>query len=138
MVALSTLATVIASQAMISGALSLTRQAVQLGYCPRVTIVHSSAQTEGQIYIPEVNRIMMLVCIGLVLFFRTSSRLVAAYGIAVTANMAITSIVYFCIGTSSWHLSLRRAAPIVSVFLLFDCMYFSSNLLKIYDGGWFP
>lgn len=138
MVALSTTATVIASQAMISGAFSLTRQAVQLGYCPRVTIVHTSDQTEGQIYVPEVNRIMMIVCIGLVLFFQTSSRLAAAYGIAVTANMAITSVVYFYIIRNSWTWSLSKAVPLVGVFLIFDFMYFSSNVLKIYDGGWFP
>jgi len=138
MVGLSTIATVIASQAMISGAFSLTRQAVQLGYCPRVTIVHTSAQTEGQIYIPEVNWLMMIVCIGLVLVFRESGRLAGAYGVAVTANMAITSMVYYFVATRTWHWSMTKAAPLVVLFLIFDLTYFGSNLLKFFDGGWFP
>lgn len=138
MVGLSTVATVIASQAMISGAFSLTRQAVQLGYCPRVTIIHTSAQTEGQIYIPEVNWIMMIVCIGLVLAFRESGRLAGAYGVAVTANMAITSMVYFFVTTRTWHWPMAKAAPLVALFLIFDLSYFGSNLLKFFDGGWFP
>lgn len=138
MVLLSTLATIIASQAMISGAFSLTRQAVQLGYCPRVTIIHTSADTEGQIYVPEINRIMMVVCIGLVLAFRASSGLAAAYGIAVTANMAITSLLYYYVTTHTWGWTTAKAAPLVVLFLIFDIMYFGSNLLKIFDGGWFP
>ena len=138
MVILSTLATIIASQAMISGAFSLTRQALQLGYCPRVTIVHTSADTEGQIYIPEINWLMMVVCIGLVLIFRASSNLAAAYGIAVTANMAITSLLYYCVATLTWHWPVYKAAPLVVLFLIFDVTYFGSNLLKILDGGWFP
>ncbi len=138
MVVLSTLASIIASQAMISGAFSLTRQAVQLGYIPRVTIVHTSAETEGQIYIPEVNWLMMIVCIGLVLIFRASSGLAGAYGVAVTANMAITSVVYFFVATRTWGWSLRRTVPLVGLFLIFDTTYFGSNLLKFFDGGWFP
>ncbi len=138
MVGLSTVASVIASQSMISGAFSLTRQAVQLGYCPRVTIVHTSRTTEGQIYVPEVNWIMMVVCIGLVLVFRASSGLAGAYGVAVTANMGITSVVYFFVATRTWGWSLRRTVPLVGLFLVFDCTYFGSNLLKFFDGGWFP
>jgi KUP system potassium uptake protein len=138
MVALSTMATIIASQAMISGAFSLTRQAVQMGYCPRVTIIHTSANTEGQIYIPEINRIMMVVCIGLVLAFKASSGLAAAYGIAVTANMAITSVLYYYVATRTWGWSVKKAAPLAALFLIFDITYFGSNLLKIFDGGWFP
>lgn len=138
MVAVSTVATVIASQAMISGAFSLTRQAIQLGYCPRMTVVHTSAATEGQIYIPEVNWLMMIVCIALVLVFRESGRLAGAYGVAVTANMAITSMVYFFVTTRTWHWSTAKAAPLVALFLLFDLTYFGSNLLKFFDGGWFP
>jgi KUP system potassium uptake protein len=138
MVLLSTFATIIASQAMISGAFSLTRQAVQLGYCPRVTIIHTSADTEGQIYVPEINRIMMVVCIGLVLTFRASSGLAAAYGIAVTANMAITSLLYYYVATHTWGWTPTKAAPLVVLFLIFDITYFGSNLLKIFDGGWFP
>ncbi|MFL5321432.1 MAG: KUP/HAK/KT family potassium transporter, partial [Myxococcaceae bacterium] len=102
MVALATAATVIASQALISGAFSLTRQAVQLGYCPRVTIVHTSGEQEGQIYIPEVNNALMVACIGLVLAFQESSRLASAYGIAVTGTMSITSIVYYVVTTRRW------------------------------------
>jgi KUP system potassium uptake protein len=138
MVGLSTIATVIASQAMISGAFSLTRQAVQLGYSPRVTIIHTSEATEGQIYIPEVNWMMMIVCIGLVLVFKASSGLAGAYGVAVTANMGITSVVYFFVATKTWGWSRHKALPLVGLFLVFDSMYFGSNLLKFFDGGWFP
>lgn len=138
MVALSTMASIIASQAMISGAFSLTRQAVQMGYIPRVTIIHTSASTEGQIYVPEVNWMMMIVCIGLVLVFRASSGLAGAYGVAVTANMAITSVVYFFVATRNWGWSCRKTLPLVGLFLVFDITYFGSNLLKFFDGGWFP
>lgn len=138
MVGLSTFASVIASQAMISGAFSLTRQAVQLGYCPRVTIVHTSESTEGQIYIPEINWLMMMVCIGLVLVFKASSGLAGAYGVAVTANMGITSVVYFFVATRTWGWSLSKTTPLVCLFIVFDLMYFGSNLLKFFDGGWFP
>jgi KUP system potassium uptake protein len=137
MVALSTLATVIASQAMISGVFSLTRQAVQLGYCPRVRIVHTSSDMEGQIYIPEINTMMMWACIGLVLAFRESSRLAGAYGIAVTATMGITSVIYFVVLTRTWKWPLFKALPLVALFLAFDLVYFGSNLLKVLDGGWF-
>ena len=138
MVLLSTVATVIASQAMISGAFSLTRQAVQMGYCPRITIIHTSASTEGQIYIPEVNRLMMIVCIALVLAFRESSGLAGAYGVAVTANMAITSILYYFVTTRTWEWPRWKSLPLVVLFLVFDTAYFGSNLLKFFDGGWFP
>ncbi len=138
MVGLSTVATVIASQAMISGAFSLTRQAVQLGYFPRVTIVHTSEVTEGQIYIPEINWVMMIVCIALVLVFRGSSGLAGAYGVAVTANMGLTSVVYFFVATETWNWPIKRVLPLVSLFLIFDLTYFGSNLFKFFDGGWFP
>ncbi len=137
MVGLSTLATVIASQAMITGVFSLTQQAVQLGYFPRVKIVHTSPETQGQIYIPGVNYALMVACIGLVLAFRESSRLAGAYGIAVTATMGITSILYYFVVTRTWGWSLSRAVPLVMVFMVFDFAYFGSNLLKIVDGGWF-
>ncbi|MHB8872875.1 MAG: potassium transporter Kup [Myxococcaceae bacterium] len=138
MVALATVATVIASQALISGAFSLTRQAVQLGYFPRVTIVHTSRMTEGQIYIPEVNTALMLSCLALVLAFGDSSRLAAAYGIAVTGTMAITSLVYYFVITRNWHWPLYKALPLVLAFLFFDLGYFSANLLKFFEGGWLP
>ena len=138
MVALSTAATVIASQALISGAFSLTRQAVQLGYCPRVTVVHTSVMTEGQIYIPEVNTALMLSCLALVLAFGDSSRLAAAYGIAVTGTMTITTIVYYFVITRNWRWPVYKALPLAAAFLVFDLAYFSANLLKFKDGGWFP
>lgn len=137
MAALSTAATVIASQALISGVFSLTRQAIQLGVCPRLRIVHTSSAMEGQIYIPEVNFALMWACIGLTLAFGESSRLAAAYGIAVTATMGITSILYFFVARWTWKQSLPRALAPVIVFLAFDLAYFGSNLLKVADGGWF-
>ncbi len=138
MVVLSTAATVIASQALISGAFSLTRQAVQLGYSPRVRIVHTSKDQEGQIYIPEVNYGLMVACVVLVAAFGESSRLAAAYGIAVTGTMAITSVVYFVVRTQTWKRSLAGAVVLVSLFLLFDLSFFAANIVKIADGGWVP
>ncbi|MGV8073042.1 MAG: potassium transporter Kup [Syntrophobacteraceae bacterium] len=137
MVALSTSATVIASQAMISGVFSLTQQAVQLGYSPRFQIVHTSRETQGQIYIPAINYALMAACIGLVLAFRESSRLAGAYGIAVTADMCITSIIYFYVVTRTWRWPRWKAVPLVVLFLAFDLSYFIANLFKIVDGGWF-
>ncbi len=138
MVALATAATVIASQALISGAFSLTRQAVQLGYCPRVSIVHTSKDQEGQIYIPEINWMLMISCVVLVLAFRESTALAAAYGIAVTGTMGITSIVYFVVLTRTWKWSVWRALPLVGAFLAFDLAFFAANAVKIKDGGWVP
>jgi KUP system potassium uptake protein len=137
MAALSTMATVIASQALISGVFSLTRQAIQLGCCPRLRIVHTSSDMEGQIYIPEVNYALMWACIGLTIAFKESSRLAAAYGIAVTATMGITSILYFCVARYTWRQSLARVLAPVTLFLLFDLAFFAANLLKVADGGWF-
>ena len=138
MVVLATAATVIASQALISGAFSLTRQAVQLGYFPRVTIVHTSAVNEGQIYIPEVNQALMVACLGLVLVFKESTALAAAYGIAVTGTMGITSAVYFFVVTRQWHWKPSRAVPLVLLFLALDVPFFLANAVKFFDGGWFP
>jgi KUP system potassium uptake protein len=138
MVALSTVATIIASQALISGAYSLTRQAVQLGFCPRVTIVHTSGEAEGQIFIPEVNVALAIACIWLVLTFKESSALAAAYGIAVTGTMAITSVVYFMVLTRAWHWPMWKAGPLVVLFLSFDIPFFGANALKFFHGGWFP
>src|SRR5882672_8750011 len=120
MVVLATGATIIASQALISGAYSLTRQAVQLGFCPRVTIVHTSGDAEGQIYIPEVNVALAVACVCLVLGFKESSALAAAYGIAVTGTMGITSIVYFVVLRRTWKWPLWKALPLVALFLGFD------------------
>jgi len=137
MVALATMATVIASQAMISGVYSLTQQAVQLGYCPRIRIVNTSAQTKGQIYLPGVNNAMMFACIGLVLAFKSSSGLAGAYGIAVTATMAITSVIFFYVVHTLWKWPAWKTVPLIALFLVFDIAYLGSNLLKILDGGWF-
>lgn len=136
MVVLSTVATIIASQAMISGVYSLTQQAMQLGFTPRVHIVHTSSHAIGQIYLPAVNWMLMLACIGLVLVFQESSRLAAAYGIAVTATMAITSILYFEVLRIKWKWPLWTAVPLLMLFLFFDLSFLSANLLKIVDGGW--
>ncbi|MCC6999313.1 MAG: potassium transporter Kup [Deltaproteobacteria bacterium] len=138
MVALATTATVVASQALISGAFSLTRQAVQLGYSPRVTIIHTSGEAEGQIYIPEVNNILMVACIGLVLSFQESGRLAAAYGIAVTGTMGITSMLFYVVARERWKWPLGKALGIVALFLIFDLAFFTANAAKFMHGGWFP
>jgi KUP system potassium uptake protein len=138
MVALATAATVIASQALISGAFSLTRQAVQLGYMPRVTVVHTSAQNAGQIYVPEVNYALMVACLALVVIFKKSSALTAAYGIAVTGAMSITSVVFFFVATRNWKWPLWKALPLVILFLSLDIPFFLANTLKFFDGGWVP
>jgi KUP system potassium uptake protein len=111
---------------------------VQLGYFPRVTIVHTSKDTEGQIYVPEVNWGLLVACVTLVLAFRSSSALAAAYGIAVTGTMTITSIVYYVVVTRSWGWSRWKAVPLVLLFLVFDLGFFSANAAKILHGGWFP
>jgi KUP system potassium uptake protein len=138
MVALSTVATIIASQALISGAYSLTRQAVQLGFCPRVTIIHTSGKSEGQIFIPEVNVALAIGCVWLVLTFKESSALAAAYGIAVTGTMGITSIIYFVVLTRTWKWPIWKAGLLVGMFLTFDIPFFGANALKFFHGGWFP
>ena len=137
MVALSTVATIIASQALISGVFSLTQQAVQLGYCPRLRIRHTAQEQEGQIYIAGVNYALMLACIGVVLVFRGSSGLAGAYGLAVTASMAITSLLYYVVLVKTLKWPVWKAMPLVAVFLVFDLAYFSANLFKLFDGGWF-
>ncbi|MFO0603588.1 MAG: potassium transporter Kup [Polyangiales bacterium] len=137
MVALATFATVVASQALISGAYSLTQQAVQLGYCPRVTIVHTSGEAEGQIYVPEVNSLLMVACVALVIAFRESTALAAAYGIAVTGTMSITSILFFQL-TRQWGWPAWKGAALVGLFLVFDLGFLAANLVKLREGGWFP
>jgi KUP system potassium uptake protein len=138
MVLLATLATIIASQALISGAYSLTRQAIQLGFFPRVTIVHTSGEAEGQIYIPEINAALAVACVWLVLSFQESSALAAAYGIAVTGTMSITSIIYYLVLTETWHWPKWKAGALVGTFLVFDIAFFGANVLKFFHGGWFP
>ena len=138
LVVLATMAAVIASQALISGAFSLTQQAVQLGYSPRVTIVHTSAHEAGQIFIPEVNRMLMIGCLLLVVFFKSSLALGAAYGIAVTGTMAITSILFYVVARSWWKWSLVHVVPITAAFLATDLTLFAANVIKIESGGWVP
>jgi KUP system potassium uptake protein len=135
---LATLAAVIASQALISGAFSLTQQAVQLGYSPRVTIVHTSAQEAGQIFIPEVNRLLMLGCLILVFGFKSSNNLGAAYGIAVTGTMAITSVLFCVVARRRWEWSLGHIIPLTAAFLAIDLTLFAANVIKIESGGWVP
>jgi KUP system potassium uptake protein len=136
MVALATVATVIASQALISGAFSLTQQAIQLGFCPRIQIVHTSADVKGQIYIPAVNYALMIACLILVLSFKESGGLAGAYGLAVTATMSLTSGLYFVAAVVVWRWPLWKALPLVFLFLLFDLSFFGANLFKLVDGGW--
>jgi KUP system potassium uptake protein len=128
---------VIASQALISGVFSLAQQAVDLGFCPRLRIVHTSQEIRGQIYVPAVNYSLMIACLGVVIMFRESSGLAGAYGIAVTGTMTITSTLFFILITRRWKWSLWKAVPLVAVFLIFDMSYFLGNLLKVPDGGWF-
>jgi KUP system potassium uptake protein len=138
LVALATMAAIIASQALISGAFSLTQQAVQLGYSPRVNIIHTSKTEAGQIYIPEVNAILMIGTLLVVLGFRSVSALGAAYGIAVTGTMGITTILYYLLARSRWNWSILRAGSLAIGFLIIDIAFFSSNALKILHGGWVP
>jgi KUP system potassium uptake protein len=131
-------ATIIASQAVITGAFSLTQQAVQLGFMPRMQIKHTSADTAGQIYIPVINWGLMIAVILLVLFFRSSTNLAAAYGIAVTGAMFIDTILIAAVLISLWKWPLWKALPLVAVFIVVDMAYLGANLLKVPQGGWVP
>jgi KUP system potassium uptake protein len=138
LVVLSTAATVIASQAIISGAFSLTRQAVQFGYLPRVEIVHTSSSEIGQIYIPAVNWTLMVATIGLVLAFGRSTNLAGAYGVAVTTTMVITTLLAFVAARHVYHWRLLPVVAITVVFLFGDLAFFGANMAKVPNGGWFP
>jgi KUP system potassium uptake protein len=138
MVAVATGAAIAASQALISGAFSLTRQAVQLGYCPRMNIVHTSSRTIGQIYVPQVNNALWICCIGLVLAFQSTTNLAATYGVAVTGTMTATTVLLLVVARTRWNWSLWRVALLGIVFLTVDLAFFGANLFKIPDGGWFP
>jgi KUP system potassium uptake protein len=135
---LATLATIVASQALISGAFSLTRQATRLGYSPRFTIVHTSRQEEGQIYIPEINAALMVGCLLLVVGFASSSRLAAAYGIAVSGTMAITTVLLYVLARQRWRWSVGRAVTVAGGLLLVDLAFLAANAAKIRAGGWVP
>jgi KUP system potassium uptake protein len=135
---LSTLATVIASQAVISGTFSVTRQAIQLGYCPRMNIIHTSGDEMGQVYIPVVNWLLMVSVFVLVLTFQSSSALASAYGIAVTGTMIVDTVLAFIVIQALWHWTKFTSFTFLSIFLVIDFLFLSSNSLKIPSGGWLP
>ena len=135
---LSTLATVIASQAVISGAFSITRQAMQLGYCPRMNVLHTSGHEKGQVYVPAVNWLLMLSVFLLVLSFRSSTALASAYGLAVTGTMMATTLLAFIVIQELWKWNKFTSVTFLSVFLTIDFIFLSSNSLKIPTGGWLP
>ena len=136
--ALATMATVIASQALISGAYSLTMQAIQLDYTPRMKINHTSEDQMGQIYLPTINWALMVSCIALVIGFRSSTNLAAAYGVAVTMTMFITTILFYVVARDRWGWRKRKALSVTAPFLMIDIAFLGANLIKIPDGGWLP
>lgn len=138
MVVLATLATIIASQAVITGTFSLTRQAVQLGYLPRLNIAHTSASHMGQIYVAPVNWLLMICTIGLVLGFKTSSQLAAAYGVAVTSTMLTTTFLFFAVAVERWGWNIWKVIFLTGLFFVIDVSFFSANISKIFHGAWFP
>jgi KUP system potassium uptake protein len=138
MVVLATVATVIASQAVITGAYSLTRQAIQLGLLPRFEIRHTSEAHSGQIYIPRINRLLLVAVLLLVALFRSSSALASAYGIAVTGTMVVTAMMGFVVIWKVWRWSPFAAAALIAPFLLLDLTFLTANLLKVHEGGWVP
>ena len=138
LVVLATAAAIIASQALISGAFSLTRQAIQLGYAPRLTVEHTSSWEMGQIYVPQVNWFLAVSTILIVIGFRSSGALAAAYGIAVTMTMIITALLLHVIAVERWRWPRPLALAVTSAFLVIDLSFFSANLLKVFQGGWLP
>lgn len=138
LVLVATAATIVASQALISGTFSLTRQAILLGYLPRIPIVHTSSSTIGQIFVPDANRFLMLATISLVFAFRSSGGLAAAYGVGVTSLMLITTILFIIVARQKWGWHLHTILPVAGLFLLFDVSFFLSALLKVPRGGWVP
>jgi KUP system potassium uptake protein len=138
MVVLATVASVIASQAVVSGAYSLTRQAIQLGLMPRFEIRHTSESQSGQIYIPRINRMLLIAVLLLVLLFKSSSALASAYGIAVTGTMVVTAMMGFVVVWKVWRWSPVAAAALIAPFLFLDLTFLTANLLKVWEGGWVP
>ena len=138
LVALAAAAAVIASQAVISGAFSLTSQAMQLGYCPRIQIRFTSDREKGQIYIPNINWLLLLAVVLLVLEFRSSSNLASAYGIAVTLTMMIDTLLAFVVVRALWKWNWLKATLFLATFIVVDFAFFSANIIKVLDGGWFP
>ncbi len=138
LVILSILAAIIASQALISGTFSLTRQAIQLGYFPRLKVLHTNADQEGQIYIPLVNWVLAIGCIWIVVSFKSSDALASAYGIAVTGTMAVTTYAFYRVVLNRWRWSLFKAVTLCALFLVVDVILLGANLHKFTDGGWLP
>ena len=138
LVILSTVAAVIASQALITGVYSLTRQAIQLGLCPRLQIVHTSSREIGQIYMPYVNWLLLIGTLWLVITFKSSSNLAAAYGISVSMTMVITTMLLFVVARKVWHQPMAIVLPLTVVFLAIDVIFFSANLIKFFQGGYVP
>ena len=132
------MATVIASQAVITGTFSLTRQAIQLGLLPRFNIQHTSATMSGQIYIPRVNWFLMAAVVVVTVLFRSSSNLAAAYGVAVTADMIISSLLVFFLLWRLWHWPLWKAALIIVPLVIIEQVFFAANAIKLVEGAWLP
>lgn len=137
-VVLATMATIIASQAVITGSFSLTRQAIEMGYLPRLKVVHTSASKEGQIYVPLINWVLMVATIGLVIGFGSSTKLAGAYGVAVTSTMLVTTILFFVVAVEKWKWSLVKALTVCGIFIVVDLAFFFANVSKIMHGAWFP
>ncbi|MGH7583853.1 MAG: potassium transporter Kup [Gemmatimonadales bacterium] len=138
MVVIATVAAVIASQALISGAFSITQQAMQLGFVPRMRVTHTSSTEIGQIYMPGINAALWVGCVALVLFFKNADNLAATYGVAVTGTMLITSILFSVVAYRLWHWPLWRVALLTAIFLTVDLAFFGANMVKFVEGGWFP
>ena len=138
LVLLATVATVIASQAVITGAFSVTQQAIQLGLLPRMEIQYTSDVQAGQIFLPDTNRLLLIGVLILVFSFRTSSALASAYGIAVTGTMVVTACLAFIVVWKAWHWPLAPALLFIAPFLLVDGVFFAANLMKVHDGGYVP
>ena len=138
MILMATAATIIASQAMITGVFSLTQQAVQLGYLPRLKIVHTNPDIRGQIYMPQVNFILLTACVALVVGFKTSSNLASAYGLSVSMEMMLTSILFFFVARRIWAWSFWKAIIPVVIFVTIEASYVAGSLTKFIDGAWFP
>ena len=138
MVVVASMATVIASQAVISGAFSITRQAIRLGFLPRLTVRHTSEEEIGQIYVPAVNWALLAAVVVLVVGFGSSTALASAYGVAVTGTFIITTTLFLAVARSLWHWSARKAWSVGAIFLTVEALFFTANLTKIFHGGWLP
>ncbi|HVU34155.1 MAG TPA: KUP/HAK/KT family potassium transporter [Opitutaceae bacterium] len=138
LIALSTIAAIIASQALISGTYSLTRQAIQLGYFPRLQVRHTNAELVGQIYLPFVNTTLAILTIAVVLYFETVARLTTAYGVAVTGTMVVTTLAFYRVARTRWQWPRWQALPLCAAFFAVDMGFFVANLQKLFEGGWLP